>query len=117
MMKTNSRARHIIKIHSTHNNEDNRDPNDDEKGILPLNVWNVNSYSANTKNSYSKVSSGTNTSSTFLDAPMFFNQLKSKTRKRRKRKESKELSTLSCEGYNVEQRNCNMFECNGMLFT
>ncbi|XP_055906011.1 serine-rich adhesin for platelets [Eupeodes corollae] len=34
-----------------------------------------------------------------------------KLKKRRKRKKAKSLSTMSCEGYNIEQRNCNTFEC------
>ncbi|XP_030374527.1 uncharacterized protein LOC115624077 [Scaptodrosophila lebanonensis] len=32
-------------------------------------------------------------------------------RQHKKRKSAKSLSTLLCEGYNIEQRNCNSFEC------
>ncbi|CAD7093307.1 unnamed protein product [Hermetia illucens] len=31
--------------------------------------------------------------------------------KKRRKKKGKVLSTQSCEGYNIEQRNCNVFEC------
>ncbi|XP_065372021.1 uncharacterized protein LOC135963934 [Calliphora vicina] len=31
--------------------------------------------------------------------------------KRKKHKSAKLFSTMSCEGYNIEQRNCNSFEC------
>lgn len=34
-------------------------------------------------------------------------------RKRKRHKTTKTFSTMSCEGYNIEQRNCNTFECNG----
>ncbi|KAL9895957.1 uncharacterized protein ACN2A1_006513 isoform 1-T5 [Glossina fuscipes fuscipes] len=33
-------------------------------------------------------------------------------RKRKRHKTTKTFSTMSCEGYNIEQRNCNTFECN-----
>lgn len=33
--------------------------------------------------------------------------------KKRKAAKSLALSTLLCEGYNIEQRNCNSFECSG----
>lgn len=35
--------------------------------------------------------------------------------KKRRKKKGKVLSTQSCEGYNIEQRNCNVFECSGKL--
>lgn len=35
--------------------------------------------------------------------------------KKRKPTKSVALSTLLCEGYNIEQRNCNSFECSGEL--
>uniref|UniRef100_A0A1A9WJG0 Laminin G domain-containing protein n=1 Tax=Glossina brevipalpis TaxID=37001 RepID=A0A1A9WJG0_9MUSC len=34
------------------------------------------------------------------------------SRKRKRHKTTKTFSTMSCEGYNIEQRNCNTFECN-----
>lgn len=34
-------------------------------------------------------------------------------KKKRKSTKSVALSTLLCEGYNIEQRNCNSFECSG----
>lgn len=35
--------------------------------------------------------------------------------KHRKHKSAKLYSTMFCEGYNIEQRNCNSFECSGKL--
>lgn len=117
MMNSNSRETHPLDLRSPHNNEERRDKDGGGRRIPSSSyVRNVNSYSANTKDSYNKMSSGISSSSTLplLDAPMFFNELKS-SRKKSKTTKSKVLSTLSCEGYNVEQRNCNMFECHGML--
>lgn len=113
MVNRKFKATHPLDLRSPHNNDENRNQDDDGKGISFSNVRNVNNYSANTKNSYEGVSIGSSSSSTLLDAPMYFNELK---RNKSRRKKSKVLSTLSCEGYNVEQRNCNMFECHGMLF-
>lgn len=37
------------------------------------------------------------------------------TVKTKRHKSTKIYSTISCEGYNIEQRNCNTFECSGEL--
>lgn len=100
MMNSNFKEAHSLNFRSPHNTKKNRDQNDDGKGFLSSYVRNVNSYSTNNKNFSKRV--------TPSDAPMFFNELKNRTRKKNKRKD--------CEGYNVEQRNCNIFDCNGMLF-
>ncbi|KAL5274121.1 hypothetical protein ACFFRR_000712 [Megaselia abdita] len=106
VMNSNFRRVHPLDLHPIHNNKERRDKNDDGKGIHSSYVGNVNSYSANTKNSHEEMSIGISSPSTLLDAPSFFNELKS-----RRKNKTKKSKVLSCEGYNIEQRNCNMFEC------
>lgn len=71
---------------------------------------------ANNETSFNLYSSSSSASmSTSLKDQKDIKKTRKQKNKSRKHKSAKLYSTMFCEGYNIEQRNCNSFECSGKL--